>query len=154
MVYICGVFECITDLFNIKFDIMKTMLFPHGFQKWGWCIFAVGVIFGIYALATDYGTGPLVNNIAIIGTILGAIFATCSREKIEDEMVRQIRLNSLLVALYVNYAVLIVCSLLVYNLDFLSVMLYNMFTMLLIFMGVFRYRMWRLNKEAKNEEQD
>ena len=133
---------------------MKTLLFPHGFQKWGWCIFAVGVMFGIYALATDYGTGYLVNNIAIIGTVSGAILATCSMEKIEDEMVRQIRLNSLLVALYVNYAVLIVCSLLVYDLDFLLVMMYNMFTMLLIFMVVFRYRMWRLNKEAKNEEQD
>ena len=133
---------------------MKTLLFPHSFQKWGWCIFAVGVIFGIYALASDYGTSCLVNNIAIIGTILGAIFATCSREKIEDEMVHQLRLNSLLVALYVNYAVLIVCSLLVYDLDFLLVMMYNMFTMLLIFMVVFRYRMWRLNKEAKDEEQD
>ena len=109
---------------------------------------------GIYVLVTDYGTGPLVNNIAIIGTVSGAILATCSQEKIEDEMVRQIRLNSLLVALYVNYAVLIVCSLLVYDLDFLLVMMYNMFTMLLIFMVVFRYRMWRLNKEAKDEEQD
>ena len=133
---------------------MKTLLFPHGFQKWGWCVFAVGVIFGLYALVTDYGTGSLVNNIAIIGTVSGAILATCSQEKIEDEMVRQIRLNSLLVALYVNYAVLIVCSLLVYDLDFLLVMMYNMFTILLIFMVVFRYRMWRLNREMKNEEQD
>ena len=133
---------------------MKTILFPHCFQKIGWCIFVLGVISGICTLASDYGTGSLVNNIAIIGTILGAIFATCSREKIEDEMVRQIRLNSLLVALYVNYAVLIVCSLLVYDLDFLLVMMYNMFTILLIFMVVFRYRMWRLNKEMKNEEQD
>ena len=130
------------------------MLFPHGFQKWGWCIFAVGVIFGIYILVSDYGTSGLVNNIAIIGTVAGAILATCSREEIEDEMVRQVRFNSLLVALYVNYAVLIVCSLFVYGLDFLSVMIYNMFTILLIFMVVFRYRMWRLNKEAKDEEQD
>ena len=130
------------------------MLFPHSFQKWGWCIFAVGVIFGIYALVTDYATGYLVNNIAIIGTVLGAMLSTCSQEKIEDEMVRQIRLNSLIVALYVNYAVLIVCSLLVYDLDFLLVMMYNMFTILLIFMVVFRYRMWRLNKEMKDEEQD
>ena len=131
---------------------MKTILFPHCFQKIGWGIFTLGVISGICTLVSDYGTGSLVNNIAIIGTILGAIFATCSREKIEDEMVRQIRLNSLLVALYINYAVLIVCSLFVYSLDFLYVMMYNMFTILLIFMVVFRYRMWRLNKVMKDEE--
>ena len=132
---------------------MKTLLFPHSFQKWGWCILAVGVAFGIYAMVADYGSS-LVNNIAIIGTISGAILVTCSREKIEDEMVRQLRLNSLLVALYINYAVLIVCSLFVYGLDFLYVMIYNMFTMLIIFMAVFRYRMWQFNKEVKDEEQD
>ena len=132
---------------------MKTLLFPHSFQKWGWCILAVGIAFGIYAMVADYGSS-LVNNIAIIGTISGAILATCSREKSEDEMVRQLRLNSLLVALYINYAVLIVCSLFVYGLDFLYVMIYNMFTMLIIFMAVFRYRMWQFNKEVKDEEQN
>ena len=132
---------------------MKTLLIPYSFKKWGWLVLVVGVAFGIYAMVADYDSS-LVNNIAIIGTISGAILATCSREKIEDEMVRQLRLNSLLVALYISYAVLIVCSLFVYGLDFLYVMIYNMFTILLIFMVVFRYRMWRLNKEMKDEEQD
>ena len=130
---------------------MKTLLFPYSFKKWGWLVLAVGVAFGIYAMVADYGSS-FVNNIAIIGTVSGAILATCSKEKVEDEMVRQVRLSSLLVALYVNYAVLIICSLFIYDLDFLSVMVYNMFTMLLIFMVVFRYRMWRLNKETKDEE--
>ena len=132
---------------------MKTLLFPYSFKKWGWCVLAIGVAFGIYTMASDYGSS-LVNNIAIIGTILGAMLVTCSREKIEDEMVRQLRLNSLLVALYISYAVLIVCSLFVYGLDFLYVMFYNMFTILFVFMIVFRYRMWRLNKEMKDEEQN
>ena len=132
---------------------MKTLLFPYSFKKWGLCVLAIGVAFGIYTMASDYGS-CLVNNIAIIGTILGAMLVTCSREKIEDEMVRQLRLNSLLVALYISYAVLIVCSLFVYGLDFLYVMIYNMFTILFVFMIVFRYRMWRLNKEMKDEEQN
>ncbi|MBO7272958.1 MAG: hypothetical protein J6U89_08800 [Bacteroidaceae bacterium] len=132
---------------------MKTLLFPYSFKMWGWCVLTIGVAFGIYAMVADYGSS-LVNNIAIIGTVIGAMFVTCSREKIEDEMVRQLRLNSLLVALYISYAVLIVCSLFVYGLDFLYVMIYNMFTILFIFMIVFRYRMWHLNKEMKDEEQD
>ena len=132
---------------------MKTLLFPYSFKMWGWCVLTIGVVFGIYTMLSDY-VSCLVNNIAIIGTVMGAMFVTCSREKIEDEMVRQLRLNSLLVALYISYAVLIVCSLFVYGLDFLYVMIYNMFTILLIFMVVFRYRMWRLNKEMKDEEQD
>ena len=92
------------------------------------------------------------NNIAIIGIAIGGILATCSREKVEDEMISHIRLNSLLVALYINYAILIVASLLVYDLDFLQVMIYQMFTILIVFMIVFRYQVWRLQKGAGDEE--
>ena len=92
------------------------------------------------------------NNIAIIGIAIGGILATCSREKVEDEMISHIRLNALLIALYVNYAILIVCSLLVYDFDFVQVMIYQMFTILLVFMFIFRYQVWRLQKGADDEE--
>ncbi len=131
---------------------MKSLLFPHRFQKMGWAVFVLSALLGIYILAVDFESSYLLNNIAIIGIVIGAILATCSCEKVEDEMVRQIRLNSLLVALYINYTVLLICSLFIYDLDFLYVMMYNMFTILLIFMVVFRYRMWRMNKEVGNEE--
>ena len=131
---------------------MKTILFPHSFQRIGWVVFTISAAIGAYILFTDNTDSYLLNNIAIIGTCIGAILATCSREKLEDEMTEQIRLNSLLTALYINYAILIGCSLLIYDLDFLSVMLYNMFTILLIFMVVFRYKIWRAKKGVENEQ--
>lgn len=131
---------------------MKTLLFPHSFQRIGWVVFAISVAIGAYILSTDNTDSYLLNNIAIIGTCIGAILATCSRENVEDEMTGQIRLNSLLIALYINYAILIVCSLVIYDLDFLSVMLYNMFTILLIFMVVFRWKIWRVKKATENEQ--
>lgn len=134
---------------------MKTLLFPHRFQKVGWVIFALAAALGVYLCITDFegfGGSYTMNNIAIIGIAIGGILATCSREKVEDEMISHIRLNSLLVALYINYAVLIVASLLVYDLDFLQVMIYQMFTILLVFMVVFRYKVWRLQKGAGDEE--
>lgn len=130
---------------------MKTLLFPHSFQRIGWVVFAISAAIGAYILFTDNTDSYLFNNIAIIGTCIGAILATCSREEVEDEMTGQIRLNSLLTALYINYAILIVCSLLIYDLDFLSVMLYNMFTILLIFMVVFRWKIWQVKKATENE---
>ncbi|MBQ3149140.1 MAG: hypothetical protein IJB87_07255 [Alistipes sp.] len=130
---------------------MKTLLFPHSFQRIGWVVFVISAVIGAYILFTDNTDSYLFNNIAIIGTCIGAILATCSREEVEDEMTGQIRLNSLLTALYINYAILIVCSLLIYDLDFLSVMLYNMFTILLIFMVVFRWKIWQVKKATENE---
>ena len=130
---------------------MKTPLFPHRFQCIGWVVFAVGVALGAYSVIKGFDGSYLLNNITIISIIVGGLLATCSREKIEDEMTQQLRLSSLLTALYINYAALIVCSLLLYDMGFLSVMIYNMFTPLLIFMVVFRWKIWRMKKALQNE---
>lgn len=143
---------------------MKTMLFPHAMQKPGWVIFTLSAMLGAtIMLQENFNILPLsvasrlddwsyiINNIAIIGTIIGAILVTCSREKIEDEMISSIRQESLLTALYIHYAIIIVASLLVYDLDFLNVMLYGMFTILFIFMAVFRWRIWQIKKDERDE---
>ena len=108
--------------------------------------------YGINLLPDNHYLGYVLNNIAIVGISIGAILVTCSREKVEDEMIQQIRLNSLLIALYINYAILIVCSLTIYDLDFLNVMLYNMFTILLIFMAVYHWKIWRAKKGVEDEQ--
>ena len=131
---------------------MKTLLFPHSFKRIGWLIFAISAAIGAYIWFADYTDSYLLNNIAIIGISIGAILSTCSREKVEDEMIQQIRLSSLLIALYINYAILIVCSLVIYDLDFLNVMLYNMFTILLIFMAVYHWKIWRVKKGVEDEQ--
>lgn len=131
---------------------MRNLLFPHRFQKVGWVIFTISFALGAYIDITDFSASYALNNIAIIGIIVGGVLATCSREKVEDEMTQQLRLNSLLTALYINYGLLIVAALLVYDLDFLNVMLYNMFTILLIFMAVFRYKIWRMKKGVEDEQ--
>ena len=131
---------------------MKNLLFPHRYQKVGWIIFAICFALGAYIMIWDFDSSYVVNNIAIIGTIVGGVLATCSSEKVEDEMTQQLRLNSLLMALYINYGLLIVASLVIYDLHFLDVMLYNMFTILLIFMVVFRYKIWRMKKGAEDEQ--
>ena len=131
---------------------MKTLLFPHSFKRIGWLIFTISAAIGAYIWFADYTDSYLLNNIAIIGISIGAILSTWSREKVEDEMIQQIRLNSLLIALYINYAILIVCSLTIYDLDFLNVMLYNMFTILLIFMAVYHWKIWRAKKGVEDEQ--
>ena len=131
---------------------MKTPLFPHSFQRVGWIVFAIGVALGAYSILKGFDGSYVMNNITIISIIVGGLFATCSCEKIEDEMTQQLRLSSLLTALYINYAALIVCALLVYDMDFLNVMIYNMFTILLIFMVVFRWKIWRMKKGAEDEK--
>ena len=131
---------------------MKTPLFPHRFQRIGWILFAAGAALGVYAVVRGFDGSYILNNITIISIIVGGLLATCSREKIENEEIQQLRLSSLLTALYINYTALVVCALLLYDMDFLSVMIYNMFTPLIIFMVVFRWKIWRAKKGVEDEQ--
>ena len=73
-------------------------------------------------------------------------------ERVEDELIGRIRLNSLLIALYINSSVLIILSLFCYELLFLNVLVFNMFTNIIIFLIVFEMKLWKLKKSLRDEE--
>ena len=95
---------------------------------------------------------PLLNNHIVLWLWLGTIFVACSREKIEDEMISRIRLNALLMALYIQAACIIVATFAFNSLDFLNVMIYNLVAYPIIFVGAYRVMLWRIRKEADDEE--
>ena len=67
-------------------------------------------------------------------------------------MVSKIRLESLVWATYVNYACLLFCILFIYGLPFFNIMVYNMFTLLLIFIIRFHWMLFQNNTLAGDEE--
>lgn len=160
----------------------KSMLLPYRFKKIGWAIFIPTLLLGIFVAFQEFdttslaemiervvevgrldptvehinrienGVQPWLNNLLIIGILCGSLFITCSREKVEDEMIARIRLDALLSALYANTAVIVVAALTTYDLNFVDVMIYNLFTLPLLFLVILRYRLWRLKKATRNEE--
>lgn len=148
------------------------MLLPGSFQKVGWWILIPTLLIGIL-MAIDGFNGvpsfiytaptktamhtlgvlePILIDIAIIGILIGAIFITCSRRKIEDEMIGRVRLDALLLALYIHIGIVIICALLFYDFDYLNAMIYNLFTLPLLFLIIFQWKLWRLGKEAADEK--
>lgn len=81
----------------------------------------------------------------------GVVFAFC-KEKHEDELVASIRLHSLAWATIINYSILLFCYLFIYGMPFLNVLNVAMFSQLLIFIILFRYKMYRFYKSAAYEE--
>ena len=61
-----------------------------------------------------------------MGIAIGAIFICCSRERQEDEMVQAVRLQALMMSLYVYVGLLIVCTLVINNLYYLYFMIANL----------------------------
>ncbi len=69
--------------------------------------------------------------------VFGIVFAF-SEEKIEDEYISNLRLRSLVKAVYCNYAILILAIIFIYNLSFFTVLLLNMLSTLLLFILIFQ----------------
>ncbi len=84
--------------------------------------------------------------------IIGGIMAGFSKEKIEDEYISKLRLESLAWSIYLNYAILFLAIILVSGLDFITVMMANMFTVLIFFVIRFNLVLYIKSRRMNNEK--
>ncbi|GAA4383552.1 hypothetical protein [Hymenobacter koreensis] len=158
---------------------MKTRyLFPHRFKKVGWVLFVVSVVMGLLTYhqvlelrdqklsfiallgmensSSDFDATTKTNAFlpSIFGAlmIVGALLAACSKEKHEDEFIAKLRLESLLWATYTHYVLLALAILFVYDMPFLNVMIYGMFTTLLLFLVRFNMVLYLSGQASTHAE--
>ena len=138
--------------------LMKTFLFPHSFRPIGWIVIVPTLLLGVLllfgVLSIDGILETILVDTSIIGVALGAVFITCSRERIEDEMTSTIRLNALLTSLYTYVVVLVIWTLAVNGMNYLYVMAASLVMLPMIFVVRFRYEMHKYYKIKSDEEQD
>lgn len=152
---------------------MKThWLFPHPYRAIGWIILLLlGSLLAICSafdieielpLEVDisqtwlqklYETSSLnfSDELFLLSFISSLLFIAFSREKVEDEMISQLRLTSLQWSLYIYYAALALAIIFVHGLQFYDIMLYSMFTVLIVFIIRFRLLLRKYGREADRE---
>jgi hypothetical protein len=81
----------------------------------------------------------------------GLIFIAFSKEKDEDEMITRLRLESLLWAVFVNTILIMLAIIFFYNGLFLSVMIYNLATPLILFIARFTIVLYLVRKKLHTE---
>ena len=143
-------------------------LFDNKYKKISGLVFYLTSIIGFYLLITDiifnlftlnvyslfsesfsdltYGGGWIENGLGdeIFTTIIiisGLINSFC-KEKIEDELISKIRLESLTMSLFISYGLVIISTFLIYNLSYMYVLVFNLFIILILFNLIFRYRLY------------
>lgn len=158
--------------------MFKQILLPNRFKLIGWILLVPSALVGIFIMLTDfeskfqiqskvfalYNDEILGSNkhIGIISTditntlvgvvfIIGTMMVGFSKEKNEDEYIANLRLSSLMWAVWVNYVLLLLSFIFVYGMGFLHVMIYNMFTVLIIFIGRFNLILFK-NKMISADE--
>lgn len=91
---------------------------------------------GLFAIAPtgkNFTNNNFSDEIGLTGIFVGLLFVAFSRLKNEDEYTQYLRLTSLQWAVIINYTLLIAFTWLLYGTAFLAVPMYNMLTVLLIF---------------------
>ncbi|MBS1731440.1 MAG: hypothetical protein JSS67_11805 [Bacteroidetes bacterium] len=158
----------------------QKILLPSYFKKIGWWILIPTTLVGIILFITGVENAPSWMNLHVfaffneellgetrlftviqtnitatvvsIFFIIGGYFVGFSKEKNEDEYIAQTRLYALLWAVKVNYILLIISLLFIYGLSFLYVMLYNMFTVLVLFIFRFNFMLFINAKSITGEK--
>jgi len=150
---------------------MKSKLLPHTYKKIGWLLllptFVAGVIF---MFISNFTNGPeiitfgyfgdelfggqkksairidhiqVIPNLISILFLIGGLLVMFSKEKKEDEYINQIRLSSLQNSVFFNYILLFFCIVFIHGIPFFHVMVYNLFTIIIIYIFRFHFLIYK-----------
>ena len=153
-------------------------LLHHKYKPLGWFLFLIGLVFGIILLINDFdyfiwevnvfpligengilssnpslawSTNNIADELASVVLIIGGILVSFSKTKDEDEYISKIRMESLIWATYVNYGILILAIIFVFSVSFFTVLIVNMFTVLLFFIVRFHYMLYKSKRVIEDE---
>ena len=104
--------------------------------------------------AEDYGIFSNHHLFFVITTLLmltGLVLFAFSKEKIEDEQISQLRLDSLQLTIYISYILLIISLALTTGNDFRDIMHLFIWLPLAFFIILFRWKMFRNSRYTKED---
>jgi hypothetical protein len=152
---------------------MKTkFLLPNKYKKVGWVLMIPSAIFGLFTVFTNFEpewlkvpmftffadktpfsseetiyfstiTTNIANEIAAIFFLVSAILVAFSKAKNEDEFITKLRLESLVWSTYIHFGILLIGMLFLFNIEFFTFMIFNMFTLLLVFIVKFNVSLFK-----------
>lgn len=149
---------------NQALQIMKTrFLFPYWCRYLGLACIVFHIPILLFGKMFDFdfhnmARGPGLFNphhLFFIATtllmLIGLVLVVFAKEKIEDEQISQLRLDSLQWAIYLNYLVLIVTLVFTDHEDFKDILRLNLWVPLVFFYIRFRWVIFKLNRSVKED---
>ena len=145
-------------------------LFSNKFKKTSGVVFYLSILVGLFLLLTDRIQDIFVVNVFSIFSyewfgseqtgfgwienglgdeiftlliIVSGLINSFSKEKIEDELISRIRLESLSLSLFISFGLIIISTFLVYNLNYMYVLVFNLFLIIFLFNLLFKFRLFK-----------
>ena len=145
-------------------------LFSNKFKKTSGVVFYLSILVGLFLLLTDriqdifvvnvfsifsyewFGSEPkgfgwiengLGDEIFTLLIIVSGLINSFSKEKIEDELISRIRLESLSLSVFISFGLIIISTFLVFNINYMYVLVFNLFLIILLFNLIFKFRLFK-----------
>ena len=145
-------------------------LFSNKFKKTSGVVFYLSILVGLFLLLTDriqdifvvnvfsifsyewFGSEPkgfgwiengLGDEIFTLLIIVSGLINSFSKEKIEDELISRIRLESLSLSLFISFGLIIISTFLVFNINYMIVLVFNLFLIILLFNLILKFRLFK-----------
>ena len=145
-------------------------LFSNKFKKTSGVVFYLSILVGFFLLLTERIQDLFVVNVFSIFSyewigsertgfgwienglgdeiftlliIVSGLINSFSKEKIEDELISRIRLESLSLSLFISYGLIIIATFLVFNINYMYVLVFNLFLIILLFNLIFKFRLYK-----------
>ena len=134
-------------------------LFSNKFKKTSGVVFYLSILVGLFLLLTDRIQDIFVVNVFSIFSyewfgseqtgfgwienglgdeiftlliIVSGLINSFSKEKIEDELISRIRLESLSLSVFISFGLIIISTFLVFNINYMYVLVFNLFLIILL----------------------
>jgi len=145
-------------------------LFSNKFKKTSGVVFYLSILVGLFLLLTDKirdifvvnvfsifsyewigsertGFGLIENGLGdeifTLLIIVSGLINSFSKEKIEDELISRIRLESLSLSLFISFGLIIISTFLVFNINYMYVLVFNLFLIIFLFNLIFKFRLFK-----------
>ena len=145
-------------------------LFSNKFKKTSGVVFYLSILVGLFLLLTDKIRDIFVVNVFSIFSyewigsertgfgwienglgdeiftlliIVSGLINSFSKEKIEDELISRIRLESLSLSLFISFGLIIISTFLVFNINYMYVLVFNLFLIILLFNLTLKFRLFK-----------
>lgn len=146
----------------------RSYLLPNYFQKIGWGLFLFSFVFlfgSMYAFNTlqlfSQNDSHYATLLLYIILLFSALFVAFSKEMVEDELIQSIRYTSVVISAYIGflfYAIILILYAFNQSFDFFPrtlsryFKLVNPITLFILYVLIFRARLFTSKRGMKNEE--
>ena len=145
-------------------------LFSNKFKKTSGVVFYLSILVGLFLLLTERihdifvvnvfsifsyewfgseqtGFGWIENGLGdeifTLLIIVSGLINSFSKEKIEDELISRIRLESLSLSVFISFGLIIISTFLVFKINYMYVLVFNLFLIILLFNLILKFRLFK-----------